>query len=95
MRTHCDLSAALVMGPGVTQLAHLHKVPQHVLHRTGTHELMGFSEVEPSQSAPGASTAPPDLKDTPDTRRLLRLLGRLDSPRIKLVLRLVAFLLPG
>ena len=44
---------------------------------------MGFAEVEPGQSAPGANMVPPGLSDTPEKRRLLRLLARLDSPRIK------------
>jgi hypothetical protein len=50
---------------------------------SGPHELMGFAEVEPGQSAPGANTVPPGLSDTPEKRRLLRRLARLDSPRIK------------
>ena len=37
MRTHCGLSAGLVMGPGVTHLAQLNKVPQHVLGRVLLH----------------------------------------------------------
>jgi hypothetical protein len=56
---------------------------------------MGFAEVEPGQSAAGANTVPPGLNDTSEKRRLLRLLARLDSPRIKALARLVAFLLPG
>ncbi len=32
---------------------------------SGPHELMGFAEVEPGQSAPGANTVPPGLSDTP------------------------------
>jgi transcriptional regulator with XRE-family HTH domain len=62
---------------------------------TGPHELMGFSPVEPSQSAPGASTVLPGLNNTPEKRRLLRRLTRLDSPRLKALSRLVALLLPG
>jgi hypothetical protein len=57
-------------------------------------ELMGFSELEPSQSIPGANAVPLGLSDTPAKRRLLRRLARLDSPRIKVLARLVAFLLP-
>jgi len=61
----------------------------------GPHELMGFAEVEAKQSAPGATTVPPGLSDTPEKRRLLRRLARLDSPRIKALARWVALLLPG
>jgi transcriptional regulator with XRE-family HTH domain len=61
----------------------------------GPHELMGFAEVEPGQSAPKANTVPPGLNDTPEKRRLLRRLACLDSPQIKTLARLVALLLPG
>jgi DNA-binding XRE family transcriptional regulator len=61
---------------------------------SGPHELMGFAEVGPGQSAPGANTMPPGLNDTPEKRRLLRRLARLDSPKIKALARLVALLLP-
>jgi transcriptional regulator with XRE-family HTH domain len=62
---------------------------------SGPHELMGFAEMEPGQSAPGASTVPPGINDTPEKRRLLRRLARLDAPRIKALSRLIALLLPG
>ena len=62
---------------------------------SGPNELMGFAEVEPGHSAPGVNTVPPGLSDTPEKRRLLRRLARLDSPRIKALARLVALLLPG
>jgi hypothetical protein len=58
------------------------------------HELLGFAEVELGQSAPGASTMPPGLNDTPEKRRLLRRVARLDSPRIKALARLVALFQP-
>jgi transcriptional regulator with XRE-family HTH domain len=61
----------------------------------GPHELMGFSRMEPPQNTPGASMLPPGISDTPEKRRLLRRLARLDSPQIKTLSRLVAFLLPG
>lgn len=61
---------------------------------SGPHELMGFSELGPSQSVHGACTMPPGLNDTPEKRRLLRLLARLNRPRIKFVSRLVALLVP-
>ncbi|HEX8703145.1 MAG TPA: helix-turn-helix transcriptional regulator [Myxococcaceae bacterium] len=61
---------------------------------SGPHELMGFAEMEPEQRAPGTNTVPPGLNDTPEKRRLLRRLARLDSPRIKALARLVALLLP-
>jgi transcriptional regulator with XRE-family HTH domain len=62
---------------------------------TGPHELMGFAEVEMGQNAPRRNMVLPDLNDTPEKRRLLRLLARLDSPRLKALARLVALLLPG
>ena len=61
----------------------------------GPHELMGFSPLESPQNAPGASMLPPGINDTPEKRRLLRRLAHLDSPKIKTLARLVAFLLPG
>jgi transcriptional regulator with XRE-family HTH domain len=60
----------------------------------GPHELMGFSPLESPQNSPGANTVPPGLSDTPEKRRLLRRLARLDSPRLKALARLVALLLP-
>ncbi|MDY7226983.1 helix-turn-helix transcriptional regulator [Hyalangium rubrum] len=60
---------------------------------SGPHELMGFTEVEPRQNAPEANTMPPGINDTPEKRRLLRRLARLDTPRIKVLARLVALLL--
>ncbi|WP_245767825.1 helix-turn-helix domain-containing protein [Stigmatella erecta] len=62
---------------------------------SGPHELMGFAEVEPRQQAPGTNTVPPGLIDTPEKRRLLRRLARLDRPRITILSRLAALLLPG
>lgn len=62
---------------------------------SGPNELMGFGPTgdRHHENDPRESMVPPDLNDTPDKRRLLRLLARLDRPRLKLVLRLVAFLL--
>jgi len=60
---------------------------------SGPHELMGFSELGPLQSAPGASWVLPSLSNSPETRRLLHRIQRLNSPRIKLLSRLAAFLL--
>jgi DNA-binding XRE family transcriptional regulator len=60
--------------------------------RSGPHELMGFASVA---SLPRAARleVPPELADTPETRRLLRLMGRLQGLQLKLILRLVlAFL---
>ncbi|HLL05073.1 MAG TPA: helix-turn-helix domain-containing protein [Myxococcaceae bacterium] len=60
--------------------------------RSGPHELMGFA---PVASLPRAARleVPPELADTPDARRLLRLMGRLQGLQLKLILRLVlAFL---
>ena len=60
--------------------------------RSGPHELMGFA---PLASLPQAAQrqVPPELEDTPETRRLLRLMGRLQGLQLKLILRLVlAFL---
>jgi transcriptional regulator with XRE-family HTH domain len=62
---------------------------------SGPHELMGFAEVELGQSPPRANTVPPGLNDTPEMRRLLRRLARLDNARIKALARLAALLLPG
>jgi hypothetical protein len=56
---------------------------------------MGFSPVAQWQDAPVAGTVPPGLNDTPEKRRLLRRLARLDTPRIKALSRLVALLLDG
>jgi transcriptional regulator with XRE-family HTH domain len=61
----------------------------------GPDELMGFSPVEPPQNSPGASMLPPGVNDTPEKRRLLRRLAHLESPQVKTLSRLVAFLLPG
>jgi len=62
---------------------------------SGPHELMGFtpSIARSQEETPWASSVPPHLFETPETRRLLRFLVRLDRPRIRLVLRLIAFLL--
>jgi hypothetical protein len=62
---------------------------------SGPHELMGFAEVEPGQSAPRVNTVPQGLKDTTEKRRLLRCLAHLDTPRIKALEPLVTLLLPG
>jgi transcriptional regulator with XRE-family HTH domain len=56
--------------------------------RSGPHELMGFS---PVASLPDAvrREVPPELADTPEMRRLLRLLARLQGLQLRLILRLV------
>ncbi len=56
--------------------------------RSGPHELMGFA---PVASLPQAAQleVPPELTPTPEMRRLLRLLGRLQGLQLKLILRLV------
>jgi transcriptional regulator with XRE-family HTH domain len=56
--------------------------------RSGPHELMGFA---PVASLPQAAQleVPPELAPTPEMRRLLRLLGRLQGLQLKLILRLV------
>ena len=56
--------------------------------RSGPHELLGFV---PVASLPDAaqSELPPEVASTPEMRRLLRLLGRLEALQRKLVLRLV------
>ncbi len=61
---------------------------------SGPDELMGFAEVDPGQSVPRANSVPLGLSDTPEKRRLLHRLARLDSPRIKALSRLLALLLP-
>ena len=59
--------------------------------RSGPHELMGFA---PVASLPQAAQleVPPELEPTPEMRRLLRLLGRLQGLQVKLILRLVVSL---
>ncbi|MBN1210301.1 MAG: helix-turn-helix transcriptional regulator [Myxococcaceae bacterium] len=59
--------------------------------RSGPHELMGFA---PVSSLPdiAQSEVPPGLADTPEMRRLLRLLARLQGLQLKLILRLVVSL---
>jgi transcriptional regulator with XRE-family HTH domain len=56
--------------------------------RSGPHELMGFP---PVASLPQATQleVPPELAQSPEVRRLLRLLGRLQGLQLKLILRLV------
>jgi transcriptional regulator with XRE-family HTH domain len=56
--------------------------------RSGPHELMGFA---PVGNVPEAARleVPPELADTPEMRRLLRLLGRLQRLQLRLILRLV------
>ncbi len=56
--------------------------------RSGPHELLGFA---PMGSLPEAARleVPPELAPTPEMRRLLRLLGRLQGLQLRLILRLV------
>ncbi len=56
--------------------------------RSGPHELMGFP---PVGSGPEAARleVPPKLSDTPEIRRLLRLLGRLPGQQLRPILQLV------
>jgi transcriptional regulator with XRE-family HTH domain len=65
------------------------------LHR-GPHELMGFA---PLRGLPGraswAREVPPALAETPEMRRLLRLLGRLTRVQLKLMARVAVSLLPA
>lgn len=65
------------------------------LHR-GPHELMGFA---PLRGLPGraswAREVPPALAETPEMRRLLRLLGRLTRLQLKLMARVAISLLPA
>lgn len=62
---------------------------------SGPNELMGFSPVAQSQGVPEARTLPLGLSDTPDTRRLLRLLGRLTRRQLKLIVRIAASFVRG
>lgn len=59
--------------------------------RSGPHKLMGFV---PLGSLPDAARCelPSELADTPEMRRLLRLLARLQGLQLKLLLRLVVAL---
>ncbi|MBN1209174.1 MAG: helix-turn-helix transcriptional regulator [Myxococcaceae bacterium] len=64
--------------------------------RTGPHELMGFAPLRglPGR-APWAREVPPALAETPEMRRLLRLLGRLTRLQLKLMGRVAASLVHG
>jgi transcriptional regulator with XRE-family HTH domain len=59
--------------------------------RSGPHELMGFAPVGTLPDA-ARREVPPDLADTPEMRRLLRLMGYLQGLQLKLILRLVVAL---
>jgi transcriptional regulator with XRE-family HTH domain len=61
----------------------------------GPDALMGFSPMEPPQNVPKASVLPLSVNDTPEKRRLLRRLARLDSPEVKALSRLMGLLLSG
>jgi transcriptional regulator with XRE-family HTH domain len=62
--------------------------------RSAPDELMGFSPApSPLESARRASKVPGDLDDTPDIRRLLRYLKRLDPRRVKLISQVTVALL--
>ena len=62
--------------------------------RSKPDELMGFAPAPtPQASASRADKLPEGLEDTPDMRRLLRLLKRLDPRRLKLLTEVTAALL--
>jgi transcriptional regulator with XRE-family HTH domain len=93
MGTHTEVYGRIERGqlvPRVAKLLHLCRILG-----IGPGELMGLSPLEPSQSAPKASTLPPGVNDTPEKRLFLRRLARLDRPRVKALLRLATLLLPG
>jgi transcriptional regulator with XRE-family HTH domain len=60
--------------------------------RSTPDELMGFSPLPPPQHASEASPVPPGMRDTPDMRRLLRYLGRLDGRKVRLLSQLTTIL---
>jgi transcriptional regulator with XRE-family HTH domain len=54
--------------------------------RSGPHELMGLASMEGSgKSSPWADEVPEGLDDTPEMRRVLRSLRRLNRPQLKLM----------
>jgi len=54
--------------------------------RCGPHELMGMAPIDgPGRSSPWADEVPEGLDDTPEMRRLLRSLRRLNRPQLKLM----------
>jgi DNA-binding XRE family transcriptional regulator len=61
---------------------------------SGPHELMGFAPVGRSSTKPplGTLKLPAPLEDTPEVRRLMRRLGRLDASQLRLVQLIVASL---
>jgi transcriptional regulator with XRE-family HTH domain len=62
----------------------------------GPNQLLGFVPLSGLPPRPSwAREVPPALAETPEMRRLLRLLGRLTRLQLKLVLRVVAALLQG
>ena len=61
---------------------------------SGPHELMGFAPVGRSspKSPWSALKVPAPMTDTPEVRRLMRRLGRLDASQLRLVQLIVASL---
>jgi DNA-binding XRE family transcriptional regulator len=54
--------------------------------RCGPHELMGMAAIDGSaKNSPWADEVPEGLDDTPEMRRLLRSLRRLNRPQLKLM----------
>ncbi len=54
--------------------------------RSGPHELMGMAPIDGSgKNSPWADEVPEGLDDTPEMRRLLRSLRRLNRPQLKLM----------
>jgi transcriptional regulator with XRE-family HTH domain len=60
--------------------------------QSGPHELMGLASGAAAKSASGALRVPSSLGDTPETRRLVRRLSRLERSQLRLVQLIVASL---
>jgi DNA-binding XRE family transcriptional regulator len=60
---------------------------------SGPHELLGFAPVDrTSKKLPGGLEVPAPMADTPEIRRLVRRLGRLERSQLRLVQLIVASL---
>jgi transcriptional regulator with XRE-family HTH domain len=60
--------------------------------QSGPHELMGFASGSGTRSGSGALKVPSSLGDTPEVRRLVRRLSRLERSQLRLVQLIVASL---
>jgi transcriptional regulator with XRE-family HTH domain len=60
--------------------------------QSGPHELMGFASGAAAKQGSGALKVPASLGDTPEVRRLVRRLSRLERSQLRLVQLIVASL---